>query len=302
MVPRSDGKELRHNPRHNELLTGHSLQGLATGAARPRGELPGTELLGERIEKWGVRPDDPGANDVRGRLARIQLSVGDQFWFLETAERIAEAEKAKAAWNPKAKAAQYLDLCKIVTAAARLSKEISEVFPPPWTEERARMGLLVAELAAFIEGTLAATMVVNKNAAVSLASATVRTMKEHRKPKSRVYWELLQDLIWLASAKTAGRMSERSVRRYVEDQRMSRSPGRDYWRRNFKLIQEAVRLNPLQKPASPKLIHDPRGGPPQPVDGGASRGQHKAIEAFTEIARLYLEASDPPNSSRGRRP
>ena len=302
MVPRSDGKELRVNPRHNELLTGHSLQGLATVAARPRRELPGTELLGERLEKWGVRPDDPGADAVRGRLARIQLSVGDQFWFLETAERIAEAEKAKAAWNPKAKAAQYLDLCKIVTAAARLSKEISEVFPPPWTEERARMGLLVAELAAFIEGTLAATMVVNKNAAVSLASATVRTMKEHRKPKSRVYWELLQDLIWLASAKTAGRMSERSVRRYVEDQRMSRSPGRDYWRRNFKLIQEAVRLNPLQKPASPKLIHDPRGGPPQPVDGGASRGQRKAIEAFTEIASLYVEASDPPNSSRGLHP
>jgi hypothetical protein len=260
MVPRSNEEEVHHNPRQNELLTGHSLQARATTAAGPR-ELPGTELLGERLKKWGVRPDDPGADAVRRRLARIQLTVGDQFWLFETAESIAEAEKAKAAWNPKAKAAQYTNLCKIVTAAARLSKEISEVFPPPWTDERARMGLLVAELAAFIEGTLAATMVVNKNFSVSLASATVRTMKRRRSPESRVYWELLQDLIGLASAKKAGRISERSVRRYVEDQRMSRSPARAYWRRNFKLIQEAVRLNPLQKPTSSKLVHAARGGP-----------------------------------------
>jgi len=275
---------------HGELLTGHSLQSLAIAAARPR-ELPGTELFGDRLKTWGVRPDDPSVVAVRSWLARIKLSIGDQFWLLETAERIAEAEKAKAAWNPKAEAAQDLRLCKIVTAAARLIQEIKAVFPAPWTDERARIGLLVAELAAFLEGTLAATMVVNKNASVSMASATVRTMKQHRSPKSRIYWELLQDLIWLASAKTAGRISERSARRYVEDQRMSRSPARAYWRRNFKLIQEAVRLNPLQKPASPKGVHDP---------GGALEG--KAIDAFTEIARLYMEVSDLPDSRHRFRP
>jgi hypothetical protein len=76
-------------------------------------------------------------------MTRIQLSVGDQLWLLETAERIAAAEKAKAAWNPKAKASQDLRLYKIVTAAARLIREIGAIFPPPWTEERARLGAFV---------------------------------------------------------------------------------------------------------------------------------------------------------------
>jgi hypothetical protein len=180
---------------------------------------------------------------VRRRLATIQLSVEDQFWLLEAAERIAAAERAKAAWNPKAKAAQYLHLCKLVTAAARLNKDISAVFPPPWTDDRERIGLLVAELAAFIQGALTATMIVNKNASVALARATVRTMKQHRPPTSRLNWALLQDLIWLVSAKKAARISERSLRRYVDEERVSLSPVRAYWKRNFKLIQEGVRCN-----------------------------------------------------------
>jgi hypothetical protein len=274
-----------HNPRHGELLTGHSLQGLST-AARPR------DQLGEKLTTWGVRPDDPDADAVRRRLARIQLSFEDQFWLLQTAEHIAKAEKAKAVWNPKAQTGQYISLGKIATAAARLIKGISEVFPPPWTDERARMDSLVAELDALIEGTLAATMIINKETAVSLASLMVKSMRQRRcSPKGRVHWELLQDLIWLASAKPGGRISERSVRRYLEDQRRSRSPVRAYWRRNSKLLQEAVRLNPLPKPASPNWVYGPRE-----VDGGAS----KAIEAFTGIARQHLESFDPPNSQAAK--
>lgn len=283
------------NPRPNEPSAGHRFQSLATAAARPP-ELPGTEVLAERLKIWGVRFDDPDAVAVTRRMARIRLSVGDQLWLFETAERIAEAEKAKAAWNPKAKATQYLNFCKIVKAAARLTIEVSKVFPPPWTEERARMGRFVGEMAAFMEGVLAATMIVTQNSAVFLASATVTNMKQSRPPKSRLYWELLQDLIWLASAKRAGRMSERSVRRYVEGQRRARSPARAYWRRNFKLIQEAIRLNSPQKPSSSKSIDDLRG--PR-ADRGFSKAQLKAIEAFTEIAQLYLQASDALDFSRG---
>ena len=263
------------------------LQSLATMAARQR-QLPATEPLGERLKKWGVQPGDPDAASVRRRLARSQLSAEDQFWLFEAAERIAAAERAKAAWNPKAKAAHYLRLCKLVTAAARLNKDISTVFLPPWTDDRARIGLLVAELAAFIEGDLTATMIVNKSASVSLASATVRTMKQHRPPESRLYWELLQDLIWLVSAKTAARISERSVRRYVDAEHVSWSPVRAYWRRNFKLIQEGVR-NPPQKPASPKSAHDLADALGRPLGRGVSEGQRKAIEAFSEIARKYVE-------------
>jgi hypothetical protein len=119
-------------------------------ATRPA-ESPGTELLGEKLKSWGVPPDDLRVDAVRRRMAKIQLSIEDQFWLLETAELIAAAEKAKAAWNPKAKASQDLRLYKIVTAAARLIKEIGAVCPPPWTGERARLGAFVAEMAAFPE-------------------------------------------------------------------------------------------------------------------------------------------------------
>src|ERR1039457_1168908 len=129
MVARSDGGERRHK-RHSEVWTGDRWQPLATMATRPP-ELPGTELLGEKLKSWGVPPDDLTVDAVRRRMAKIQMSIEDQFWLLETAERIAAAEKAKAAWNPKAKASQDLRLYKIVTAAARLIKEIGAVFPPP---------------------------------------------------------------------------------------------------------------------------------------------------------------------------
>jgi len=285
MVTRSDGEERRHK-RHSEVLTGDRLQPLATVATRPP-ELPGTELLAQKFKSWGVPPDDLTVNAVRRRMARIQLSIEDQYWLLETAEHIAAAETAKAAWNPKAKASEDLPLYKLVTAGARLIKKIAAVFPPPWTGERARLGAFVADMAAFLEGTLAATMVVDKNVVVSLASATARSMKQQRPPGGRVYWELLQDLIGLASSKTAGRISERSVRRYVEEQRMSQSAARAYWRKHFKLIQEAVRLAPLEKPASFQGVQGSRKGATRPVDARGRERQRKAIEAFKVIAKLY---------------
>lgn len=283
---------MSHNPPHNELLTGLRLR------AGPL-EVDGTELFAEKLRIWGVQPDDPDAAAVRGQLERIRLSVDDQSWLLETSENIAKAERAKAAWNPKGDLAQYMNLCKIATAAARLSKEIGELFSPPWTDERAPMGALVAELAAFIEGNFNATTVIGQDVSVAVATATVRAMKQRRSRNSHVHWELISDLVWLASAKKA-RISERSVRRYLEDQRRPRTPVRDYWRRNFKLIREALRLNPLQKPASPSWVYDPSSGPPRPISGGASKRQRKAIEAFTGMARQYLEAPDPPNSKAAK--
>ena len=278
------------------MFTGHRLRPLATARARPQKSL-GTELLAERLRIWGVRPDDPEARAVKSQLARMRLSVEDQLWMLETAERIAEAERAKAAWNPKAQIAAYMTLCKVGTAAARLSREISELFPPPWTGERARVGLLLAELAAFIEGILTTTMIVKNSVAGAVASSTVRTMKQRRSPGGRIHWELLGDLCWLASGRTSRRISERSVRRYLDDQRRPRSPVAAYWKRNFKLVREAIRRNPLQKAPSPNWAYDPSDGPPRPVSMPASRAQRKAIEAFTEIAARYIGVSRPLNGT-----
>ena len=208
---------MSHNPPRNELLSGLRLR------AGPE-EAHGTDLLAEKLQIWGVQPDDPDAAAVRRQLERIRLSVDDQSWLLETSENIAKAERAKAAWNPKSKRAQYMHLCKIGTAAARLSKDIRELFPPPWTDERAPMSALVAELAAFIEGNVNATTVIGQDFSVAVATATVRDMKQRRSRNSHVHWELISELVWLASAKTAARISERSVRRYLEDQRRPRRP------------------------------------------------------------------------------
>jgi hypothetical protein len=278
------------------MFTGQRLRQLATVRPRPQ-ESSGTELLAERLRIWGVRPDDPLARAVKSQLARMRLSVEDQLWLLETAERIAEAERAKAAWNPKAQIASYMTLCKVSTAAARLSREISELFPPPWTDERAHVGDLVAELAGFIEGIFTATMIVVNGVAGAVANMTVRAMKHQRSLGGRVHWELLGDLCWLASGRTNRRISERSVRRYLDDQRRPRSPVAAYWKRNFKLVREAIRRNPLQKAPSPHWAYDPSEGPPRPVSMPASRAQRKAIEAFTEIAAKYIGMSRPLNGT-----
>src|SRR5205809_963400 len=101
------------------MFTGSRLLPLATLRTRAP-EAPGTEVLAEKLLIWDVRPDDPEASAVTSRLARLRLSLEDQLWLLEAAERIVAAERAKAAWNPKAQTASYMTLCKVATASARL--------------------------------------------------------------------------------------------------------------------------------------------------------------------------------------
>jgi hypothetical protein len=72
MVRRSDIEAVPHNPRHSELLTGQRLQ--RTAAAT---ELPGTELLGERLKTWGVRPDDPSVDAGSGRTDPLSDGLGE---------------------------------------------------------------------------------------------------------------------------------------------------------------------------------------------------------------------------------
>jgi hypothetical protein len=263
-------------------------------------KIPEPDLFAEKLEAWGVKAADWHAKDVKNRLAKTKLPLADQLVLFSTAEHIAEAEKAKHSWNLKVKAPRYTAVSKIATSAARLSREISEMFPPPWADERARMGVLVAELAAFVEGTFTATKFVDRNYSVRQAAAMVRSIKQARSAGGCVYWELLADLSWLASGKSGERVSERTVRRYLEGQRKCESPVRAYWRRNGKLIVTAILRNPLQKTVSPNWVHTPKQGPPQFV-GPKTKRQLKAIDAFTEIAKRYLEASDPPNSKAAKK-
>ena len=298
----ADKGRLRHNPRHNESASTLSfLHQLASARPRPV-KSQRSDLFREQLEAWGIPLDDAEGMATKERLEKTRpvLSTKAQILLFLTAEEITEAEKAKNAYNLKANRDRYTALCKNAIAAARLVKNIREMFPPPWIGVHSRIGTLLAGLAPFIEGTFSATMHIGKDLSRMKAHAMIQTAKRHgAKEKSRMHYELIADLIWLASGKNF-RISERSVRRYLTESSRS-EPMWPYWKRNWNLLQYALRFSPSPKVSGKLLI--PRGPstraskagerppkPPRPVPRAASKGQRKAIEAFTEVARLYLEA------------
>jgi hypothetical protein len=232
------------------------------------------DLATEHFLKWGISTDDHDASDTKRRLAKVrpELSIEEQVWYLMTAESIADAEKAKRVWNPKANVNKYRHLCKTATRAARLILAIDELVPSPWVDERSYIGEIVAGLNSVMQGILQATMLPSKNTSVGRATTILQQTKSlFSKRTSRMHWELLQDLVWLASGKRI-RPSERTVRRYLDEPRRSRSPVRDYWARNWDLLRRAGLL--------------------------ASPSRSDTIEAVAEDATQYLERPKSPPTPR----
>ena len=200
----------------------------------------------EYLDKWGVEWSDPQFKDIAKRLYGIwpRLSAEDRELYLRTAESIAEAEKAKSAWNPKAMRDQYTRLSKTAVAAARLANELGAMFPPPWTGERAPMGDLMQGLASFVAGSLHATFPKDRDTAVHTARFLLQTTRRSVSRKGRgMHWELIRDLAWLASQKKA-RPDERTVRRYLDEGRHVKTPAQARWEGNWDLIRNAFRLAP----------------------------------------------------------
>jgi hypothetical protein len=231
------------------------------------------------IRKWGIEWDDPHFQAIAKRLDRIwpRLSADDRDLYLRTAESIAEAEKAKNAWNPKAVRGRYARLSKNAVAAAKLANEIGAMFPPPWTGERAPIGDLMQGLAAFVSGSLDATYPADTTIAVYTARAFIRMTKRRLSRKAGgMHWELIRDLAWLASQKKV-EPNERTVRRYLDEGRMVKNPAEECWKRNWDLIRNACGLAPE----------------------GAS-------EPFKELMKRYLNApfvsgASPESAARKRR-
>jgi hypothetical protein len=283
MVFDEDAQGLRHNSSHKKRMT---LQELANVQKRPI--VSETEPFEKKLKSWGIREDDIDARASRDWLARVRLSPGEQDWLFRSAEAIAEAERAKAAYNPKSDA-QYNELCNITASAARLTKEICRMFPPPWIEEQKHIGALVARLAAFVEGGFNATKMIDVREAVGGAASVLKAMTRNRQPKQRFYWDQIATLSWLASGKNGARISERTVRRYVKGQSSRPSPAQACWRRNRRIVWEALWLNPLQRPLPSDWKYEPeRDGLPRLIAASAFRRQRNAIEAFTEIAKYAL--------------
>jgi hypothetical protein len=186
------------------------------------------------------------SKDIQKRLDKIwpRLSADDRELYLRTAESIAEAEKAKSAWNPKAVRDRYTRLSKNAVTAAKLANEIGAMFPSPWTGERAPMGDLIQGLAAFVAGSLHATYPTDTTKAVFTARALTRMTKREVSKKARgMHWELICDLAWLASQQKV-LPNERTVRRYLDERRGVKDPAAVCWSRNWDLIRSACRLAP----------------------------------------------------------
>src|ERR1019366_4992130 len=83
-----------------------------------------------QLQTWGVPPDDPTADAICKRLAKLlpRLSMYDYLLLVLTVEQIAEAEKAKSEWNPKEFGDRHRRLRRAAIHAAKLAKEIRSLF------------------------------------------------------------------------------------------------------------------------------------------------------------------------------
>ena len=278
MVRSEDGDVLGHNDRHEIPSNGKNFDPAAgrrsveefiarhaDGKYRGRGlglenaGKPGPEerrliaerLFDERLSKWGLRGDDLNAKNVRERFAKLSLRLSEQTLrqLLETAESIGSAENAKAGHNPKANRKQYRRLSRTAVSAARLAIEIAEILPPPWEAERAPIGVLVAGLASFIDGALMATLSASGESSAKLRAAH-KSLSSTRRPLNartgKTHWELIRDLVWLVSGTKRTRISERSIRRYLEQPKRPRIPEKGYWNSHWNLLVKVERLVPVR--------------------------------------------------------
>ena len=287
-------KGLRPNPKRGskgEVNIGELMsrdpkaeRALLSGALKGTPEHP--EFL--FLAKWGLKPrellEDPRASDILSRLYKVwpRLSANDRLLYLQIVENIAKAEKAKNAWNPKPVRSRHIRLAKDAAIAAELVCEISAIFPPPWEGEREPIGDLMRGLGSFMLAALAVSFPMDKAAAADAASKLLRKAKKRIEKKARgMHWELVRDLVWLASGQETT-LDERTVRRYLEEQPFPKRPADRVWQRNWDLVGTALRLA--------------RGGRPW-----VSSTPSKSVEdPFFSAARTYLRVQIGRASCRER--
>jgi hypothetical protein len=203
------------------------------------------------FSRWAFQRDDPDARVVSRRLEKVwaHWKPDEREILLLTAESVARAEEAKLAWNPKLSRRQYLRLSRTSSDAARLANRISVLFPPPWEGSRGPIGDLVRGLRDYAERVLRATIASDNDIAFWTAHYSIRELRRRtRRASGKVSWELLADLVWLASGKEIQRPNEITIRRYLSRRRGSpttKSPAAPHWRRNWHLFSK-MKLGPRQ--------------------------------------------------------
>jgi hypothetical protein len=208
-------------------------------------------LVTERFRQWGLQANDLDAKDVGERFAKLSLRMPEETLrlILETTERIARAEGAKAKCNPKANPKRNQCLSRTAVRAASLAIEIAKIFPPPWEAEQEPIGILIAGLASFMDGALMATTHLSRETLSKLRNARRMlhsTLRPLKTKTGKTHWRIIQELAWLASGKGGARLSERSIRRFLEKPNLPRIPERNYWNKHWNLLVSVERLVPVR--------------------------------------------------------
>jgi hypothetical protein len=293
MVPDADekGHSQRRHPKNRRKHTANVGQLMLAGQMSTETVLRILRAAPEFsfLERWGCPiPElvfEPRGSEILRRMYKLwrRLTADQRRMYLQTAERIAEAEKAKSTWNPKASRERSIYLAKSAVAAARLVRELSLIFPPPWLGDENKLGELVFGLASYIRGTLDATVPWERDEAVDAASGVLRTAKKRiARRTGGMRWELLRDLVWLASGKMRD-LDERDVRRYLDKQRSAKNLAEGYLRPNWELMGSACLLA-KQWRAQPKEPDKPKPSSLYGQLGGPSLDS----ESHTKAALRYL--------------
>ena len=114
------------------------------------------------------------------------------------------------------------------------------------------------------------------------AACSETTKKKIARKAGGMRWELLRELVWLASGGTR-EPDERTVRRYLEKQRPAKDSAEAYWQSKLDLMGHAFRLA-KQWRAQPEIVD--KLGPPRTM---SETGQPMLDnEPFASMARSYL--------------
>src|SRR5205807_6210601 len=117
---------------------------------------------------------------------------------------------------------------------ARLVLALRGLLPESSLHGNSPLTDLIAGLNLLTEASFQATTFIPKTGLMFSASASVQEMQKCFSDIERpMRWELLQDLVWLASGKRK-RWSERTLRRYLQGPR--NDPRRSLWRPHLKEI------------------------------------------------------------------
>lgn len=245
---------------------------------------PSEEQAGFVFRCWGVAKGDLDAKPVLHRLDLTwqRWTAHQRVLLWEAVNAIVSAEQAKVDWQPKSLKPAYQKAAQIARDAARLAHDLRETLAREPNVIPA-LQALVSALEELARSGLWATANLQHDMAIMRAGAAVITLRRLTPRNSgRVSWELLRELVWLASRKRH-LVDEKTIRRYLSSKAASPTPVVEFWRRNFPIMRSVARVPTVPKTDPIPTAPENDGIPAVPQTGFT----------FDEPFRAYL--SDRPN-------